>query len=285
MGLHRMMAGKRHGPASRCWLPGQGQWLAGAGLAAALLASSLASAQVLINPVVVELGARQRSISVTITLSDKASAPMRLQTELLRWSQDVQGAAVTKASDDLLVSPPIADLQPGGKQVFRVALRGARPATEELTYRLILEDVAEPVAAADSAPGMVIKFRMRYDIPVLLAPAGPVVNALRWKPCPPETALTATTPASVPVKPVAGRTNDACIRLLNAGNRRVKVQTLTLTGDNWQQQLPLKDGVNVLAGAEREWRVPLQAGQNGALRGVLVNTARGETLQAEAGGF
>lgn len=281
-----MMAGKRHGPASRCWLPSHGRWLAGAGLAAALLASGLASAQVLVNPVVVELGARQRSIAVTVTLSDKASAPMRLQTELLRWSQDVQGAAVTESSDDLLVSPPIADLQPGDKQVFRIALRGARPAPEELTYRLILEDVAEPAAAADSTPGMVIKFRMRYDLPVLVAPTGPVVNALRWKPCPPhETATASATAVPVSMKPATPHMTEACVRLLNNGNRRVKVQTLTLTGDNWQQALALKDGVNVLAGAEREWRVPLQAGQTGALRGVQVNTARGETLQAEAGGF
>ena len=261
-----MMAGKRQGSASPCGLSGLGRW---AGLTIALLASGMASAQVLINPVVVELGARQRAVAVTVTLSSKASAPMRLQTELLRWRQDVQGDAVTEPSDDLLVSPPIADLQPGDKQVFRIALRGPRPTPEELTYRLILEDVAEPAAdAASATPGMVIKFRMRYDLPVVVAPAGPVINALRWKPC-----------------AAAATTAEACIRLFNTGNRRVKVQTLNLTGDTWQQTLDLKDGVNVLAGAEREWRVPLQASQTGVLKGVQVNTARGETLQAEAGEF
>jgi fimbrial chaperone protein len=177
---------------------------------------------------------------------------------------------VTTPSDDLLVSPPIADLQPGDKQMFRLALRGARTAPEELTYRLILENIAEPEVAPNSTPGMNIKFRMRYDLPVLLAPAGPVVNALRWKPCEPD---------------VAPSTATACVRLFNAGNRRVKVQTLTLMGDHWQQALSLKDGKNVLAGSEREWHVPLQAGQAGALQGVQVSTARGETRQAEAGGF
>ncbi|MFZ3141440.1 molecular chaperone [Polaromonas sp.] len=239
----------------------------------------------LINPVLVELGTRQRVVAVTVSLSDTARAPMRLQANLLRWEQDVQGKAVTEPSDDLLVTPPIADLRPGDKQVFRVTLRGVRPAPEELAYRLILEDVAELTAAADSAPGMNIKFRMRYDLPVLVAPIGPLVNTLRWKPCPPEAALASANVASAPAKPTTARSPEACVRLLNAGNRRVKVQTLTLTGDNWQQALPLKDGVNVLAGAEREWRVPLQAGQTGALRGAQVNTARGETLQAEAGGF
>lgn len=272
MGLHRMMASKRRGPAS-CLLS-HGRWLAGAGLAGALLASGTALAQVLISPVVVELDARQRAVAVvTVALSDQARAPMRLQADLLRWKQDVLGQAVTESSDDLLVTPPIAELQPGARQVFRVALRGARPAPEELAYRLILEDVAEPTAAANSAPGIIIKFRMRYDLPVLVAPVGPVVNALRWKPCPPEAVSAAT------------RTAEACVRLLNAGNRRLKVQTLTLTGEGWQHALPLKDGVNVLAGSEREWRVPLAKGQTPALRGIEVQTARGETLQAEDGEF
>lgn len=278
MGLPPVMGGKHGFPASRRWLC-RGGWWAGAGLLAALLASGPALAQVLISPVVVEVGARQRVAAVTVTLSDKARVPMRLQAEILRWRQDVQGASVTAPSDDLLVSPPIADLQPGDKQVFRVALRGPRPSPEELAYRLILENVAKPVAAAAaSSPGMIIKFRMRYDLPVLVAPASPVVNALRWKPCEPNA-------ASTRVKPVAPRTVDVCLRMLNAGNRRVKVQTLTLAGDGWSQALTLKDGETLLAGTEREWRVPMAANQTSALRGVQVLTASGETLQAETGAF
>jgi fimbrial chaperone protein len=238
-----------------------------------LFAAVPCGAQVLISPVVVEMTGAGRAVAVEITLSDRAKAPIRLQAELLRWDQDVRGAAVTEPSDDLLISPPIADLQPGDKQVFRVALRGARRGPEELAYRLVLEDIAALAGAGEGSPGMNIQFRMRYDLPVLVAPAGPVVNALRWKPCPP--------PAAVALQSAA----DVCVRVLNAGNRRVKVQTLTLSGANWQQALTLKDGVNVLAGAEREWRVALPGGQSGAVRGVQVQTERGETLQAEADGF
>lgn len=279
MGLPPVMGCKHGFPASRRWLC-RGGWRAGAGLLAALLASGPTLTQVLISPVVVEVGARQRVVAVTVTLSDKARAPMRLQAEILRWRQDVQGASVTAPSDDLLVSPPIADLQPGDKQVFRVALRGPRPSPEELAYRLILENVAEPATAtatADSSPGMIIKFRMRYDLPVLVASASPVVNALRWKPCEPNAASTR--------EPVAPHTVDVCLRMLNAGNRRVKVQTLTLAGDGWSQALTLKNGETLLAGTEREWRVPMAVNQTRALRGVQVLSASGETLQADAGEF
>jgi fimbrial chaperone protein len=240
------------------------RWPATAALAALFLGSGTAPAQVLVNPVVVEVGAQQRVASVTITLSDKAAAPIRLQAEVLRWEQDLHGGDLTHASNDLLVSPPIADIQPGQKQLFRIALRGPRPAPGELAYRLVFEDIAPPQPAAANGQGLKIKLRMRYDLPVMIAPAGPVLNLLRWQSC------AGASPA------------DACVRLRNDGNRRVKVRTLTLAGDGWRQALDLKEGENVLAGASREWHVALPAGHAGPVTGVQVATARGETLQAEA---
>ena len=238
----------------------------------------VASAQVVISPTVVELGARQRVASVAISLSATAKEPLRLQAELLRWQQDLNGNAVSEPSDDMVVTPPIVDLQPGNTQVFRVALRRARPGPEELAYRLILEDVNDSDAKPGGADGASIKFRMRYDLPVLVAPAGPVMNLLRWKPCPP-----AAAPSPAPkINTAAEWAMGTCVRLLNAGNRRVKVETLTLAGDGWQRTLTLQEGENVLVGTEREWR---DSGQTGALRSVQVQTARGETLQAEAGDF
>jgi fimbrial chaperone protein len=236
------------------------------------LTGGAALAQVQINPVLVELGARQRAVTLTVSLSANASAPMRLQAELLRWEQDSQGLAVTEPSDDLLVTPPLVDIAPGATQVFRIALRGARQSPGELAYRLVLEDIAEATEKVDLAPGLSIKVKMRYDLPVMVAPSGKVVNALQWKPCAPEAAQAAT--------PVP-----ACVRLLNAGNRRVKLQTLTFEGDGWQQALAFKEGENLLAGAQREWRLPLLPGHDGKLTGIQVQTVRGGTLRAENGTF
>lgn len=249
-----------------------------------LLACSAAAAQLVIGPIVVEFNEKQRVAAVSIKLDEGAPRPMRLQAEVLRWRQDLAGQAVTEETDELLVTPPMAELQAGQRQVFRLALRGKRPAPEELAYRLILEDISESTTASEVSPGMMINFRMRYDLPVVVAPAGPILNLLRWKPC-----LSAAPapgkafPASA--RPSAAQGPEACVRLLNAGNRRVKVQTLTLDGEGWQQPLTMKEGENLLAGAEREWRVPLTKGQVGTLRAVQVQTARGETLQAESGGF
>ena len=243
-------------------------------VASLCLIANIVQAQMLIQPVVVELAPRQRAVAVSVTLSESAPAPIRLQAELLRWKQDLEGHPVTVPSDDLIVSPPLADLQPGQRQVFRIALRGP-PSNQEIAYRLILEDIADADAAASAAQGMAINFRMRYDLPVLVAPVGKVQNALRWSAC-----------ASAAAKPAAEAVAaEACVRVLNTGNRRVKVQMLTLSGDGWQQSLEIRDGENLLAGSEREWHVPLATAQGGALRRVQIQTTRGETLQAEAGGY
>lgn len=230
------------------------------------LAPAAASAQLLIHPVLLEFGAAQRIASVTVTLDSAAAEPMLLQADVLSWTQRLDGSSVSEASDDLLVVPPMAELKPGEQQTFRIALRGARQKPEEAAYRLILEDVAAPPADASGRPGVALNFRMRHDLPMLLAPVGQVVNKFYWKLCPSEA-------------------RQACVRVVNAGNRRVSVQTLTLLGDGWQQALPLKIAETVLVGTEREWRVPLAPGQAGAPRGVQVLSVRGETVQAEAAGF
>lgn len=248
------------------------------GLVVAASAATFASAGgISISPVVIEIDSPRRAVAVTLT--NNGDRPVTFQTEAMVWQQ-VNGADHNEPTEDLLVIPPVVEVPAKASQVFRVMLRTRAPSPVERTYRVILEDITEEQAAVSGQAS--VAFKLTHNLPVLIAPSVKVVNAIRWRPCPPEAFTTA---ASTPVKPSATRGAEVCVRLLNAGNRRVKVQTLTLTGEGWEQALPLKDGVNVLAGAEREWRLPLTKGQTGALRGVQVNTARGETLQAEAGGF
>jgi hypothetical protein len=92
-------------------------------MASLCLIADIAQAQMLIQPVVVELVPRQRAVAVSVTLSEAAPAPVRLQAELLRWKQDLEGHSVTAPSDDLIVSPPIGQ---GTRPVSRGAAAGAR---------------------------------------------------------------------------------------------------------------------------------------------------------------
>ncbi len=224
-------------------------------------ATHVAAAGIAIAPVIVEIDSPRRVVAVTVTNgTDKA---LTLQAQSLAWQQ-ADGKDRFEPTDGLLVVPPLADVRPGTSQVFRIMLRVPAPAAAERAYRLVLEDIsAEQVPATEST----ISFKLTHNLPVMVAAAGKPVAAVRWKPC------------------AASAAGEACVSLLNAGNRRVRVHTLTLSGDGWQQTLELKGGENVLAGAQREWRAPLPAGSVPSLRGVAVRTGRGETLQAERGDF
>lgn len=237
------------------------QGLAAGALLAALLACPAGAAAngLTISPVVVEIGAARRVVSVTVT--NRTAKPITLQSQTRLWQQ-VNGVDHYAPSDDLLVVPAMAQVGANASQVFRITLRRPVPAPLERTYRLILDDIT-----AEQAPDgrAAVAFKFSHNLPVMVAPSGPVTQRVRWTPC-------ATAPGSAM----------ACVRLFNAGNRRVKVQSLTLAGDGWQQVLPLKAGENVLAGAARQWQVPQPAGQAGPVRQVQVVTAQGSTLQAEA---
>lgn len=241
------------------------------------------AASVSISPVVLEVDSPRKVISVT--LKNIGDQPVTYQTEALVWQQ-VNGVDQNEPTDDLLVVPPIVEVPARGSQVFRVMLRSKTPAPVERAYRLILEDITSEQPESEiggNKKNGAVAFKLTHSLPVMIAPSGKILNAIKWGPCA-QAALKPVSDASA-ATPAAAREPEACVRLLNAGNRRVKVQALTLTGRNWQQTLPLKDGVNMLAGTEREWRVPLAPGQSGAPTAVTVETARGETLQAEAGGF
>lgn len=255
------------------------------GAAALCLLGSVATAQVLIQPVVVELSGRQRVASVSISLSSKATAPLRLQADAMSWAQDIDGQPLTDYTDDLLVTPPIVEIRPGERQVLRVALRGGRPSGDEMAYRLRLEDISSERALTEVGPGVQIRFRTNYDLPVLIAPTGATVSQLRWKACPVDAVKGAALPGRMSTNDSATGVPAACVRVLNDGNRRVKVQRVTVIGSDWRETLQLSEAATVLVGAEREWRIPLSKGMTGAPTGVVVDTVQGAALTAADGGF
>lgn len=167
----------------------------------------------------------------------------------------MDGTALYQPSKDLVVSPPIAQLKPGESQLFRVALRGPRHQPGELAYRLVLEDGHQPQSGAAG-----VSFRLRYDLPVLVGPTEPARQALRWQPC-------------------QAKPDYICLRLHNDGNRRVTFQSLLFEGLGWT--LPVEAPGTVLAGSQREWQLPLRAGQTGVALRVAGVTRAGEPFRSE----
>lgn len=214
------------------------------------------AAGIRISPVVVEMPAvRQPGVVSVFNDSDK---PLTFQGQALAWRQDA-GRDVFEPTDDLLVVPVIAEIAPGGSQLFRVALRRPTPAPVERTYRLVLEDITPQDESG------AVAFRYAHNLPVLIAPQGPIVRLVRWREC------------SQAQPERTGESRDArCVRLQNAGNRRIKIERVELESGGQRRGLDLPGGVNLLAGAFHEVVVPRARAGSAPIESLKIVAAGGD---------
>jgi fimbrial chaperone protein len=99
-----------------------------------------------------------------------------VQVNVQAWSQE-GGKDVLASTNEVLVSPPIATIEPGREQIVRVGLRRAPDDKRELSYRLFLQEVPPP-----PRPGFQgLQVALRIGLPVFVHPrSGPAKAALVW---------------------------------------------------------------------------------------------------------
>src|SRR5277367_2268937 len=150
-------------------------------IAAAAAAAAPASASTFnISPIRAELSGAHRTEALTITNAD--DNPVVIQIRVVRWSQS-SGTEQLVDTRELLATPPVLQIPAMGQQIIRVALRRDPDPTQELTYRVILEEV--PQAAPKNFVGL--RVALHLSIPVFVAPAHGNANAAvawesRWLP-------------------------------------------------------------------------------------------------------
>lgn len=92
---------------------------------------------------------------------------MLVQAEQVTWHQ-VNNEEMYEATDDLIVSPPIFEVQPGKTQTVRIGLKQKPDLTREKTYRLFLTEV--PVARAQQPDsGSALSVSLRFALPIFVA--------------------------------------------------------------------------------------------------------------------
>lgn len=158
--------------------------------ARSMLATPLASVALLVASAAHAGGLQVAPVSVTLTpsksadgltLSNVGDAPLHAQVRVYRWQQGREDNSETLApTRDVIVSPPMIALQPGGQQLVRVIRTGAapQPGAAEETYRIVVDEIPP---AGDVAGGG-LNFVLRYSLPVFVLPAGPDLQPdLRWE--------------------------------------------------------------------------------------------------------
>jgi fimbrial chaperone protein len=122
------------------------------------------------DPVHLVLRGNQRSTSLEITNLDSAQ-PLSVRIVPLEWRQE-NGEDVYGQTRNVIVSPPIFTLPPGGKQVVRLGLRarGGSPA-----YRVLVQEIP----SGPPEPGTV-QLALEMNLPLYLVPNEKAQPQVTW---------------------------------------------------------------------------------------------------------
>jgi fimbrial chaperone protein len=127
-----------------------------------------------ISPVRANLSQAHRTEA--LTLLNPEDAPVVVQVKIVSWSQK-DGSERLDETREVLVTPPVLQIPANGQQIVRVALRRDPDPGEELSYRVIFEEV--PQAAPKEFTGL--RVALRLSIPIFVAPAqGHAMAQVSW---------------------------------------------------------------------------------------------------------
>jgi fimbrial chaperone protein len=187
----------------------------------------------------------------SMTVRNDGSEPTVVQLQVVSWSQD-QGKDVYAPTKEILATPPIFTVPPGGAQVVRVGLRRSPDSQRELAYRLYLQEVPRP-----SKPGLHgLQVALRFGVPVFVKPAAAAGPVLRWQ---------------------AFRTSREQLKvsLTNDGNAHVQVANFKLGLPGGAELATYQAAAYVLPGQSREWLLKTSA-QPGATLHIHAQTDAGD---------
>jgi len=192
---------------------------------------------------------------------------LTVQIKAFTWAQDNDGKDVYENTTDILVFPRILKIPPGGQRLIRLGTT-VGPAIRERTYRVYVEEL--PVGGEKTrSPG--VRFALKVGIPLFVSPIESdnrgVTGSLTME---------------------GGK---ASLRMENAGNAHLVVQSITVTGRDSKGEETFSKNLNgwyLLGGASRIHAIQIPPAICGRLSTVqaTVRTTRNsfqETMQVTGG--
>ena len=143
------------------------------GLAFFFYGASAFAGSFTVNPVRVTLSPGLHVAAITVSNNGSEASVIQLQTS--SWTQQ-DGQDVLTPSSEILATPPIFTLPPGGSQIVRVGLRRTPDVQHELTYRLILREVPPPQPISQG-----LRVALAISMPVFVVSAHPAFSNLQWR--------------------------------------------------------------------------------------------------------
>lgn len=183
-----------------------------------------------VSPVRIQLSTSKPNAILQITNRD--DQPVTIQAHVVAWSFNAQNDTYTE-SDDVMLNPPIAVIGPHQSQFIRLGLRHPNVSQQERSYRVILDEVPQPVQTGFRG----VQTVLRLSIPIFALPKQATASQLSWQ---------------------ISRASDSHLRLVavNHGTAHVQIKSLDVvnaeSADNYLKGTP---PAYLLPNQQREWLI------------------------------
>jgi fimbrial chaperone protein len=207
--------------------------LAFALLAGACQGAPVKAASLQISPVIVTLAASQSA--AYLLLENTTQQPLFGQVRVFDWDQTLNEETLSPARD-LVASPPVLEIGAGRKQLVRLVRIDNSARADERAYRILIDEIP----GADDTRAVGVAVRLRYSVPVFVAPETSGKPGLRWQ--------------------LRKAPDGVYLHVQNEGGRRAQIAAVELlTG---RERYSVDPGLlgYALAHHTRQWKLPPQAG-------------------------
>lgn len=235
-------------------------WLLVAGLGA----SAQAVTAVMIWPVDPVMEHDQNAVALWVENRDQK--PVTLQVRAIGWRQEDFQDVYDEDQDVVAVSPAMATVQPGKRQLIRLIRLKHIPADKEAAFRILVDEIPQPERRSANVDGgqtggaaFGVKLRMRYSIPLF------VTGTQLWtKPNPAKTRAAASMSVptlnwrveKVPSEPRHNGVPMYWMVLRNTGPVHARLSKVRIhDGETLTELTPGLFGY-VLPGASMRWEIP-----------------------------
>ncbi|MGP3592485.1 fimbrial biogenesis chaperone [Vagococcus sp. WN89Y] len=139
-----------------------------------ILAEQSHAGALTISPVSLQMDESQKAISMTI--KNDAPEATQIQLRVFQWQQE-NGNDRFSETEDIVISPPFIRLDAQRSYNVRIFRKSASlPATEK-TYRIIIDEIPQPVDTRTTGEG--VKISLRTSHPLFITPARAIAS-LSW---------------------------------------------------------------------------------------------------------
>jgi fimbrial chaperone protein len=205
------------------------------------------AASLSVTPIIIEnIGGQNAHV---VTLHNAGEKSISAQVRILAWRQS-NGDDILEETRQVVASPPIAEVGPGGDFTIRVVRVSNEPLVSEESYRLLIDEIPDAALRRNGLVALAI----RFSVPAFYSPADASLPRVTWS--------------------VVRSGSRSQLVASNMGEKRLKVSDLYYGGK------PVAKGLAgyILGRSEKTWPLPPGAKGTGSVtaitdRGPLAGTA------------